>query len=475
MRNEDLTYFESKEFKGTLAHYEAAVNEGRPIYMDADELTDVAEYYMIKEREEEASQCIHTALELHPEATDPQVFLARQQLFHGHIEKAKELASVILDQQDREVRFLWAEIRIKEGRAQEASQQLMYYYRTLDEEKDLFLYDAAGVFMDYNEWEIALMWAEELKKKFPQFERADLLRSEIMVCYGRCQKAIPILDKILNENPFCAEAWSLMAEAQSGLEHYTEALEAIDYVLAIDETNLSAMLIRANSLFHLQRMKEAHEQYVKYLEKCPNDVSILYFDAVTLTNLECYHEALTQLGVALDYCHDDSPELSAIYIQTSYLMSKFNEAEHALTALEQAYSVNEKEKDTEYYLLKAHIYMENNIREDVEEYFDQAMRLAHDKNATRMTIAIEYAECEKYEKATALFEEILTDITCIIPDKEARCLPYLAYCTHFLKQYPKYKEYTQRAIQLNPQLTTFLFQHIYPENTLSKLEEGRLL
>lgn len=48
MRSEDLAYFEEEEFLECLAKYEKAIQDGLQPYMDADELTDIAEYYMIK-------------------------------------------------------------------------------------------------------------------------------------------------------------------------------------------------------------------------------------------------------------------------------------------------------------------------------------------------------------------------------------------------------------------------------------------
>ena len=471
MRIDELTYFESEEFKETLARYEAALHEGRPIYMEADELTDVAEYYMTKEREEDADCCIRTALEMHPDAIDPQVFVARRELFHDNGEKARELAAAIQPQEEREVQFLWAEIRIKENRQQEASQQLMHYFRTLTEEKDYFLYDAAGVFMDYNEWDIALMWAEELKKRYPQFEKADFLLADIKVCCGKCQEAIPLLEDILSKDPFFEDAWSLLAEAHSALEHYEEALEAIEYVLALNEKSLSAMLIRANCLFHLQRMEETHAQYTAYLQECPDDASVMYFDAVTLTNMEEYEQAMRLLSTALDKVTDTMSEVRCnIYYQISYLLNKMGNAALALVLLEKSYELEEKELDSDYYLLKAQIHLENSTGEDVTELQEKALELSPDKPQTRLCIAVCYAECGMYAQSAQRLQDILSDITCIMPDKEARCLPYLAYCSHFVAR-DKYIAYLREAIKVNPNLTTFLFKHIYPEQTFETIRK----
>ena len=50
--NNDLTsYFEDPEFKEILAKYEGMVNDHTSIYFDAEELTDIAEYYASQEKE----------------------------------------------------------------------------------------------------------------------------------------------------------------------------------------------------------------------------------------------------------------------------------------------------------------------------------------------------------------------------------------------------------------------------------------
>ena len=55
--NNDLTsYFEDPEFKEILAKYEGMVNDHTSIYFDAEELTDIAEYYASQEKEAEAEK-----------------------------------------------------------------------------------------------------------------------------------------------------------------------------------------------------------------------------------------------------------------------------------------------------------------------------------------------------------------------------------------------------------------------------------
>lgn len=50
LMNYDMSsYFEDPEFKEALARYEGMVENHTPAYFEADELTDIAEYYASKE------------------------------------------------------------------------------------------------------------------------------------------------------------------------------------------------------------------------------------------------------------------------------------------------------------------------------------------------------------------------------------------------------------------------------------------
>ena len=55
-------YFESKDFRDILTQYERERQAGRRIYMDADDLADIAEYYINNKREKEARRVLADAM-----------------------------------------------------------------------------------------------------------------------------------------------------------------------------------------------------------------------------------------------------------------------------------------------------------------------------------------------------------------------------------------------------------------------------
>ena len=56
MNNDLSSYFEDPEFKDLLAKYEGMAESHTPTYFDAEELTDIAEYYATKGEEEKAEE-----------------------------------------------------------------------------------------------------------------------------------------------------------------------------------------------------------------------------------------------------------------------------------------------------------------------------------------------------------------------------------------------------------------------------------
>ena len=79
---EDLnSYFEDPEFKDLLQKYESMANGHTPTYFEAEELTDIAEYYAHIGKEEEAQAAIDYALRLYPNNNDALIFKIRSLAF----------------------------------------------------------------------------------------------------------------------------------------------------------------------------------------------------------------------------------------------------------------------------------------------------------------------------------------------------------------------------------------------------------
>ena len=459
MREEDLSYFDEPEFKRALDKYLKAKEAGSSVYMDADELVDIAEYYMTQGQEVEANQAVDLALQLHPDSVDPQIFLARQQLFWGNTEQARTICSGIMDQNDREVHFLRAEIMIREDHAQQASDYLMGVFDTLSEDRGLFLYDSTQIFMDYNQFEIAKQWVDTLMENYPEWKKGKKLYPEVLICLGNYPEAIPLLKQLLEEDPYDVYCWNLLAESHGATENYQEAIDCCEFVLAIENDNSRATIMKAHSLFHLNQLDECHEIYKKYLQQHPDDDVVYYMDAVCLCNLDRFEEAREDLIKADEISQGLSQEQIHIYLQLAYVESKLHHLDEAIVALDNAKELANDEVVFEYDLLLGQMYLENGQSELASDHFLRATENSDNKASTLLSIAVAYGEVMMYTESITI---LLSMLRLFGEEQKEQVYPYMAYCYFNLHDQVNYLHYLKEAARLNHETTEFLFSSYFP-------------
>lgn len=462
MFEDDQQYFEHPDFKRALHQYEEGMQESGSVYMDADDLTDIAEYYMVHGRREEADRAIELAVSLHPDSIDPQVFLSRQQMFQNNLEEAHRICDAIIDQQDREVQFLNAELMIREQETEKAVNYLRGISQEITDERDFFLYDSAGIFLDYSLWEEAKVFAAILEQEYTSFHKLKELKADIFANTGEYESAIPILQGIIDESPYNVYAWNLLAESQLATEQFNEAMDSVEYVFAIDPQNQRAKITKANCFFHLNAPERAHELYREYLAENPQDDVIYFLDSVCLSGMERYQEAAEALTKANEVGEGYSSEQFHIYLQQTYVESKLRHYDQAMEALDKAHAMCIDDPSFEYHLLRGQVCLENGRTQEAEEAFAQAMRISQDLANTKTMIGIAYEECDRYEEAATILQDV---VNASDEDIVSTAIPYLAYSYFKSGRTQSYLCNLKRAVQMNRETTQFLFGQQFP-NTL---------
>ena len=296
---EDTSYFQNRKFKDALAAYERMVAGGEPADLDAETLTDIAEYYALHHREKEADRCIRYALSFYPDSVDPQIFLARQQMFHGHQKEAWRICNAISDQDDNEVMFLRAELKFRDTLDEDAFSELLDEYARMNAEHDPdtpnFLYDVITLFRDYERYDMAQKWIKEMEDKFPNHVQIIPLKAEIHNCKGEHVLAMNLIEKHITQFAFDINAWLQLGEAYMWLEHYNEAIEVTEYIFALEANNAEGLLLRANILYDTNELTQAHSYYERFLEQYPEDEKAIYLDAQCLIHMGAFQEAVPKL------------------------------------------------------------------------------------------------------------------------------------------------------------------------------------
>ena len=175
--------------------------------------------------------------------------------------------------------------------------------------------------------------------------------------------ALNYINKLIDINPYQADAWFYLGTVYSKLKQSVQAIEAFDYCLAIDDTYNFARFSKANELTELEQFKEAIEEYKASLdEKKP--------DAITLCNIGGCYERLDQDMIAGSYYHQAikiDPKLAeawygfgltlekskhykeaATYFTKAILLERSN-IEYILTLAETLYRLDKPESAIELY------------------------------------------------------------------------------------------------------------------------------
>lgn len=464
MEEEDLSYFKNEEFKHNLAQYEAMQNGGPSVYLEADELTDIAEYYLSKNKPKEANKCIDYALSLFPHSTDPLVFKARQNIFQGMIEEAEQFYQLIEDKNDREAIFLQAEIMLEKGTTDEAIAYLhdkRSYFSDDKTELYEYIYDCAELLYDFRRNSEAIKLIDEAEKVNKLTENLVLLRVHILGSMSKMPEATILLEETLKEHPYWKECWDALADMYYMRDMHEEALEASDFSLAIKEHgNAHALLTKANSLYSMDNYEKAHKVFLQYIEEFPLDSEQPYLhDGICLVRMEKFEEACKQLEIAQKLSNDMSFEQLQIYVQLAYTYSKLKKLEQAIIFLDKAKDYNPDK--FKYDVLKGHAYLECGEEKKAEEMFKAAIKQDPTDEQTKFLIGTSYFESMYYDKAMKYFEELYPSC-----QEETQCtiLPYMAFSCYALKDAAGYLKYLEKSCKQNPEGTKVVLGHLFPDS-----------
>ncbi len=461
--DENLKYFESPEFKDILEKYEAARASDSTIYMSANDLTDIAEYYsMVLQDEEKATEAIDLALQLHPNAVDPQIFRARQYMLRGDSTTAHALCDAIEDQNDREVVFLQAELLVREEKSKEAVAQLLLASDDLTEDEDFFLYDAGYIFVDYRKYDDAMVFAEHLEMIAPDWYKTLQLKADILLGEEKYKDALNYIERMLDVDPFSTEAWNWSAEVHCGLGDYAEAVTSADYALAVEPNNERALQLKSWALLQQGNLAAAHPLYQKLEEMMPENEQNWLYDSYCLLDDNKLEEAILAIERAEDLAEGLSADQLNIYEQHAQILSRKGDVDGALENLDKAMPYFIPDDDTpDLDLLRGRVMAENGRPEEALSYIQKAYdKEGTDKLKVYFCGAYHLFDCNYYDLARQMFLEL--EEHAADEQMKSDSQAYVAYCSMELKDDDKALEYIRKASVFGQEKLRELFSEEFP-------------
>lgn len=436
MKYDLSSYFEDPEFKESLAKYEGMVESHTPAYFDADELTDIAEYYAIQGKEKEADKAIDLALRLHPNDTNAMIFRARSLALKGKMEEAYMVIDLIEDSSDREVKFLHAALLLEEQRVEEAEQIFQQLAASEDYALDTLL-DIITEYIDANQEKYADQWLVLLGHKFDfttlEKQNQDFrdVLCDFYTTFNKPDMAIPLLRMSLDQDPYSLHHWTELGRCHLHLGNYEEAHEAFDFALAIDDNDWDTLTLKAFTFKQSGNLQEAIRIYKQ--QRSLNSDSRGPIQSLVKAYLETkeYKLALPELIDLLDLPTFSNYEKAELYVDTAICLAGLGKGEAALPYIQKSREYNENDSQMHVRIGRYFLLFNNNEAEAVSS-FNLALEKtpADERYDIVMNIATTCFDEHNFKLAATYFEQLNHEF----PDEAKSTYYFLVYSYFYLQQ-----------------------------------------
>ena len=429
MNNDLSSYFEDPEFKDLLAKYEGMVESHTPTYFDAEELTDIAEYYASQGDEQKAEEVIDFALRLHPTNTDALVFKSRSLCIKGKLNEAYQVMELIEDPSDREVQFLKADLLIEERRMEEA--EAIYEELAFSEDESLeVLLDIFMTYMDVNQMEYAERWLEKIRNKGYDETNSQKYRDalcDFCMTFGQPEKATNAFLLSLNEQPYSIPHWNGLSKCYLAQNEIEKAHEAVDFALAIDKNNQEALEVKGYCYLQNENFQKALHIYNQLLPDTKTPSRIYALIAKCYLDMEMPQEAKDACQEWLNHCPNLTGfEKAEIFSYISLCCFNLHQPEEGMKNIDIALGLEPSFRGA--MLQKGMIYLQMKQNNEAEMLFQKVLDISPEDEQSEIlyNIANTYFFLKMYPETI----EWCKKITSAYPDEQLEAL-FLIACSHY--------------------------------------------
>ncbi len=369
--NEDRNEHENGFQLLNLIHeYEEAVRNQQHIFYDHDKYEQIIDFYEDNHKKDIALQVVSTALEQYPYSSTFMIRKAQLLIDKRQFEEAKEWIdkATLLDGEDISICLTKADLFVWQGMHHEAIKLVKEFIEKADEDdkEDLYL-ELADIYEDCERYD-KVIYCLKMAVSFNQESEEGLNRlwfcTELLENY---ELMIDFYKELLDKNPYNVLAWFNLAHCYVGIDLWEKAIEAFEYVMAIDDKFEDAYVDCADIYFNLKNYKKAIE---------------LYLSANTLVRVS-----------------------KEVYFQVGLCYEKLKEPNRARTYYRKALTVD-AEYDEAFYRIGESYKSEKRFKEATSS-FQRAIKIYPENVYYHKALAETHLELKDYEEAIAAYKDII--------------------------------------------------------------------
>ncbi|MCH5174630.1 MAG: hypothetical protein J1F40_01945 [Prevotellaceae bacterium] len=309
-------YFQTDEFNELLNFYERRKKKQKSIYLDADEFSDIADYYLNNDLPALAMEAADEGLAIHPNSDVLLTMKSAICIYQSHFEEAKSILDG-MDEDDPEVLYQLAQLQYAYHfdipKAEKMWQRWLQMENGIDgddteykRENYIHIISTIAVLhepqdvLEEGKWKEIVdtlrRWIREYIDTFQPLGKSDHDIQLVDICRENDQVDFmcEALTQVLEERPYLPKGWSTLALGHYLRQETEQALEACAFALAINPNDTDAMLTKAYTLYEMGDKQGAKAVFRECLAKGGDTVQILPHAEMLFSDGE-REEALSQL------------------------------------------------------------------------------------------------------------------------------------------------------------------------------------
>ncbi len=468
-------YFRSHSFRKLLHRYEDMRDNGVSSYLEAEELTDIAEYYYSMGQKNNAMEAIDLALEIFPGTSAPLAFKARMALVYDNDpDEATRILEQINDKSDLEYIYTNAEIMFSYYSSDKVDAYLQQHLyddfgysengsgnnSNENEDAEDFILDVANLFADYEEMRLAKKWLS--RSHLTDTDDYKEVLGRVLISEGKFEESEKLFNELIDKDPYSERYWNHLASSQFLHNKFNDSISSSEYSIAINPNDEEAILNKANSLFSIGNYQEALIYYKKFTELQPDNEVGEMFQGITLNYQNRPEEALLHLQKALSIVSEESEDLSPNYQQIlqeiAFVESHLGHLDNALQYMDRLEEVNPSPLND---VMRGYFYLEQGKTRQAMTCFQGALTDSESTPEIVFHIAIAIYDHGFLNTAYKMFKSLISDA----PNDWNDGYAYYARCCYERGDMEQYSDALKTAITKNPEEARMVLSDLYPEGT----------
>lgn len=427
----------NRELQEIAEQYEAAQAENQTIYLDADDLADLSDWYALRNKYDIATEVAEYGLKLHPNDTGLLIQQAYLYMDTRKREMAWEIANKIREDSS-EVKILKANLWLAEGKMEDAERLI----DTIEDKEELTnIVEVAYMYIDMGYPDKALTWLSYGLEQYNEEEAFLAVNGDCYHAQGLNEQAAIFYNKLIDKNPYSAFYWFGLGRCYFDRQMYDKTIEACDFAIVADEEFADAYIMKGHSFFQLGNEEAALECY-QQAEKLDAITPGFIHTFVGLGKVAKgeWEEGLKYLEKAIGKKDkDDMLTLPSLYANAALCLHKMGKKRKAHQYCKKAYILDPDEVDP--LLIEGRIYMEEGEYERGVKQWAKALESApyaetwHEIGLCSMEMGqLSYAKLafehvKEMEPDFNGINEKLTSLYMLLKDKE-NFVKYNRLCEH---------------------------------------------